>query len=64
MTKAGDRYADGRYEINKAIASGGMAEVFLGTDRLLDRQVAIKILHPEYARDTAFIQRFRREAQA
>lgn len=64
MTKTGDRYGDGRYEISRAIASGGMAEVFLGKDRLLDRQVAIKILHPEYARDSAFIQRFRREAQA
>lgn len=41
-----------------------MAEVFLAQDELLGRQVALKVLHPEFARDSAFIERFRREARA
>jgi beta-lactam-binding protein with PASTA domain len=41
-----------------------MADVWVGHDRLLDRRVAIKILHAEYAADDAFVARFRREAQA
>jgi beta-lactam-binding protein with PASTA domain/tRNA A-37 threonylcarbamoyl transferase component Bud32 len=53
-----------RYEVQRAIAQGGMAEVFLARDQLLDRPVALKVLHPEYARDPTFVERFRREAQA
>jgi serine/threonine-protein kinase len=41
-----------------------MAEVYLAHDQLLDRRVALKVLFPEFARDPAFVQRFRREAQA
>jgi serine/threonine-protein kinase len=41
-----------------------MAEVYLAHDQLLDRKVALKVLFPEYARDPAFVQRFRREAQS
>ena len=41
-----------------------MADVFVGNDRLLDRQVAIKMLFPEFAVDPNFVERFRREAQA
>ena len=41
-----------------------MAEVFLAHDQLLDRPVAVKVLFPEYASDPAFVERFRREAQA
>lgn len=54
----------GRYELFSRIARGGMSEVFLGRDRLLDRPVAIKVLFPEFANDTSFVERFRREAQA
>ena len=53
-----------RYEIYRRIGRGGMADVFLGRDRLLDRQVAIKVLFPEFAVDPNFVERFRREAQA
>ena len=63
MTEGPPRYG-GRYEITSALASGGMAEVFLARDELLGRQVALKVLHPEFARDKTFIERFRREAQA
>ncbi|RAG32638.1 hypothetical protein DN554_30340, partial [Burkholderia multivorans] len=54
----------GRYEIHRKIARGGMAEVFLARDRSLDRPVAVKVLFPEFATDPAFVERFRREAQA
>jgi len=53
-----------RYELSKRVGRGGMADVFLGRDRLLDRQVAIKVLFPEFAVDPNFVERFRREAQA
>src|SRR5215510_4941675 len=53
-----------RYEIHSRLARGGMADVFLARDRLLDRPVAIKVLFPDLAADPAFVERFRREAQA
>ena len=53
-----------RYEIHKRIGRGGMADVFSARDLLLDRQVAIKVLFPEYATDESFVERFRREAQS
>ncbi len=61
-----DRHAiiNDRYELTRRIGRGGMADVFLGRDRLLDRQVAIKVLFPEFATDPNFVERFRREAQA
>ena len=53
-----------RYELHKKIARGGMAEVFLARDRVLDRPVAVKIMFPEFATDPTFVERFRREAQS
>jgi eukaryotic-like serine/threonine-protein kinase len=53
-----------RYEVGRLLGSGGMAEVFEGRDRLLARRVAIKVLLSQYARDPAFLTRFKREAQA
>ena len=53
-----------RYEIGKRIGRGGMAEIFQARDILLDRPVALKVLFPEFATDPAFVERFRREAQA
>ena len=62
---AGDRpVLNDRYEIRSRIGRGGMADVFLAHDRLLDRPVAVKVLFPEYATDPSFVERFRREAQA
>jgi eukaryotic-like serine/threonine-protein kinase len=54
----------GRYELSHLVARGGMAEVYRAHDRLLDRPVALKILFPELSVDRAFVERFRREAQA
>jgi beta-lactam-binding protein with PASTA domain/predicted Ser/Thr protein kinase len=54
----------GRYEVEAPLGSGGMAEVWRGHDRVLNRTVAIKTLLPQFARDASFVDRFRREAQA
>lgn len=54
----------GRYELIEKIGEGGMAVVYKGKDRLLNRYVAIKILRPEYTKDEQFIENFRRESQA
>ncbi len=53
-----------RYQVEARIGAGGMAEVYRGFDPILNRTVAIKVLLPQFARDTSFVQRFRREAQA
>jgi eukaryotic-like serine/threonine-protein kinase len=63
MTQLADVFSN-RYEIQRGIARGGMAEVYLARDQLLDRPVAVKVLFPEYARDPSFVERFRREAQS
>lgn len=53
-----------RYELVRHIARGGMAQVYLATDILLDRPVALKVLFPELSIDPSFVQRFRAEAKA
>src|ERR1700728_4941497 len=58
------RVLSGRYELRHLVARGGMAEVYRAHDRLLDRPVAVKVLFPELSVDRAFVERFRREAQA
>jgi serine/threonine-protein kinase len=63
MTTQG-RVLGGRYQLQDVIGRGGMAEVYLGVDQRLGREVAIKILRQDLAQDPAFISRFRREAQA
>jgi eukaryotic-like serine/threonine-protein kinase len=55
---------DERYELERKIGSGGMADVWLAEDTELDRKVAIKILHDRFAQDKEFVERFRREAQS
>lgn len=55
---------NGRYELHRRLARGGMADVFLARDQLLDRPVAVKVLFPQFAAEPTFVERFRREAQA
>src|SRR5215210_2832734 len=64
MSDRGSQVFNGRYELVRRVARGGMAEVYLAHDQLLDRPVALKILFPELSVDRAFVERFRREAQA
>ena len=65
MTNSGEATViNDRYQIHKRIGRGGMADVFSARDLLLDRQVAIKVLFPEFATDANFVERFRREAQS
>ena len=54
---------DKRYRVDSLIARGGMATVYLATDRRLDRVVALKVMHPELARHEEFVSRFIREAK-
>jgi beta-lactam-binding protein with PASTA domain/predicted Ser/Thr protein kinase len=58
------RVLSDRYRIVKHLARGGMADVYEAEDTLLNRAVAIKVLHANFASDEAFVARFRREAQA
>jgi len=58
------RVFNDRYELVRHIARGGMAQVYLAKDLLLDRPVALKVLFPELSVDRSFVERFRREAQA
>lgn len=53
-----------RYELQELIGGGGMADVYKAQDRLLDRAVAVKILHQQYANDGEFVEKFRQEAMA
>jgi eukaryotic-like serine/threonine-protein kinase len=61
---ANRRVLVGRYALRGLIGRGGMADVELADDEVLDREVAVKILHQRYAQDPTFLARFRREAQA
>lgn len=53
-----------RYQVLSHVARGGMSDVYEGHDTLLNRTVAIKVLHSQFSADEAFVKRFRREAQA
>jgi beta-lactam-binding protein with PASTA domain len=58
------RLIDGRYAVRSRIAHGGMATVYLALDTRLDRQVALKVMHAELARDDDFVRRFIGEAKS
>lgn len=58
------RVLDQRYELQEQIGGGGMADVYKAKDLLLNRLVAVKILHDQFKSDTEFIDKFNREAQA
>ena len=61
--RVGDTVAD-RYRLTTLIATGGMASVWEATDLILERRVAVKVLHPHLAADERFVARFRSEAIA
>jgi len=63
MDKDREIIISNRYRIVRKIASGGMADIYLGQDIELERKVAVKILSANYAGDRNFVARFRREAQ-
>src|SRR5579862_9273439 len=58
------RLLDGRYAVTARIAHGGMATVYRATDTRLDREVALKVMHVELARDEDFVRRFIGEAKS
>ena len=55
---------DGRYQLIRQMASGGMAVIYEAFDTRLDRKVAVKIMHPHLAQDEKFVERFIKEAKA
>ena len=55
---------DGRYQIIRTIGEGGMANVYLAYDTILEREVAVKILRGDLSNDEKFVKRFQREAKA
>lgn len=63
MVMKGQKISD-RYQIIKSIGEGGMANVYLAYDTILDRNVAVKVLRGDLANDEKFVRRFQREALA
>lgn len=57
-------FIDNRYALGDLLGSGGMAEVYLAHDEVLDRDVALKVLKDQYAHDEEFVKAFRREARS
>jgi serine/threonine-protein kinase len=54
----------GRYELEELAGTGGMSSVYCALDTLLERRVALKVLHPHYGDDDEYVERFRREARS
>jgi serine/threonine protein kinase len=64
MPEARKTVMDNRYDVGRTLGSGGMGEVFLARDRVLGRDVALKVLRTQYAGDREFAERFKREARS
>ncbi|WP_031137026.1 Stk1 family PASTA domain-containing Ser/Thr kinase [Streptomyces sp. NRRL WC-3719] len=58
------RLLDGRYRVDARVAVGGMATVYRAVDTRLDRDLALKVMHPSLATDATFVERFIREAKS
>jgi serine/threonine protein kinase len=58
------RILDGRYQLGSLLGVGGMGQRVLATDRVLERQAAVKVLRSSDAQDPVFVELFRREARA
>ena len=63
MANLTGRLIAGRYQIESLVASGGMASVYLASDSVLERKVALKVIHPHLAKDKSFVEKFKREAK-
>src|SRR5215211_2096790 len=64
MSEARKTVLDDRYDVVRPLGSGGMGEVFLARDRVLGRDVALKVLRTQFAGDEEFAERFKREAMS
>jgi serine/threonine-protein kinase len=63
MAVTGTRVLGGRYTLHEVLGAGGMATVWRASDEVLGRDVAVKVLSPQYAADPGFLARFEREAR-
>src|ERR687891_1568429 len=64
MSEARKTVLEDRYDVGRTLGSGGMGEVYLARDRVLGRDVALKVLRTQYAGDSEFAERFKREAMS
>ena len=63
MTNLSGQLIANRYQVISLVASGGMASVYLANDQVLERKVALKVIHPHLAKDKSFVEKFQREAK-